>query len=55
MFEVLHDNNSKLANVPSDDMDQLGNLSSLIRSFVVSSVAGYYPKRLFFWLADSDN
>ena len=49
MFEVPHDNTSKLICVSSDDLDQLGHPSSLIRV-----LDDYYPKRLFCFLANSD-
>ena len=49
-----NDNIRKLTCESSDDSDQLGNPSSLIRVFIVSSVDGYYPKCLFFFLSDSD-
>ena len=45
---------AKLICVSSDDSDQLGHPSSLIRVFVVSSVDDYYAKRLFCFLANSD-
>ena len=54
MFEASHDNDSKLICVSSDDSDQLGHPSSLIRVFAVRSVDDYYPKRLFCFLANSD-
>ena len=44
MFEVSHDNTSKLICASGDDSDQLGHPSSLIRVFVVFSVDDYYPK-----------
>ena len=42
MFEVPHDNTSKLICVSSDDSGQLGHPSTLIRV-----LDDYYPKRLF--------
>ena len=49
MFEVPHDNTSKLTCMSNDASDQLGNPSSLRRVFFVSSVDSYYQKRLFFF------
>ena len=41
MFEVPHDNTSKLICMSNSDSDQLGHPSSLIRVFLVSSVDDY--------------
>ena len=49
MFEMPHDNTSKLICVSSDDSDQFGHPSSLIRG-----LDEYYLKRLFCFLANSD-
>ena len=49
MFGVPQDNTSKLICVSSDDLDQLGYPSSLIRF-----LDDYYPKRSFRFLANRD-
>ena len=50
MFEMPHDNSSKLMCLSSDDSAQLGHMSILIRV-----LDDYYPKHLFCFLANSDN
>ena len=42
-FEPPHDKTNKMTFVPSDDSDQPGHLSSLVRVFAVRSVGSLGP------------
>ena len=53
MFEVPHDNTSKLTCVSNDDSDQVGHPSSQIIVFVVS-VDDYNPNLLFCFITNGD-